>query len=96
MMIPDVSLSWHAFFCDLARYEKLKTRGAADPNPFIDPQGYQAHVDEYEKIFEAALTRRQPSPLKAKTKAKTRRSDAFTSELLPRPPFDVLTGSPIS
>lgn len=65
-MIPDVSLSWHAFFCDLARYEKLKTRGAADPNPFIDPQGYQAHVDEYEKTFEAALARRQAQAAQSK------------------------------
>ena len=26
-----------------------------DPNPFVDPEGYQAHIDEYEEIFETRL-----------------------------------------
>jgi len=54
----DVFLSSHASFYGLAaKYAKLETRREGDPNPFVDPKGYQAHVDEYEKSFEAALTR---------------------------------------
>jgi metallo-beta-lactamase class B len=54
----DVLLSSHASFYGLqAKYEKLQKRGPGDPNPFVDPQDYLAHVDEYEKSFEAALAR---------------------------------------
>jgi metallo-beta-lactamase class B len=54
----DVFLSSHASFYGLAgKYAKLEKRGPGDPNPFVDPQGYLAHVDEYEKTFEAALAR---------------------------------------
>jgi len=37
------------------KYAKLQKRGPGDPNPFVDPKGYLAHVGEYEKSFEAAL-----------------------------------------
>jgi hypothetical protein len=51
-----VWVSSHASFYGLAdKYAKLQKRGPGDPNPFIDPQGYLAHVDEYEKSFEAVL-----------------------------------------
>lgn len=54
----DVFLSSHASFYGLQeKYAKLEKRGPGDPNPFIDPQGYLAHVDQYEKSFEAALAR---------------------------------------
>ena len=54
----ELWVSSHASFYGLAaKYEKLQKRGPGDPNPFVDPQGYQAHVDEYEKTFEAALAR---------------------------------------
>lgn len=54
----EVFLSSHASFCNLAeKYEKLEKRGPGDPNPFVDPEGYKAHVDQYEKSFEAALAR---------------------------------------
>ena len=54
----DVFLSSHASFYGLAeKYAKLQARRDGDPNPFVDPQGYQAHVDEFEKTFEAALAR---------------------------------------
>jgi len=54
----EVFLSSHASFYNMAaKYEKLQKRGPGDPNPFVDPKGYQAHVDEYEKSFEAALAR---------------------------------------
>jgi len=63
----DVFLSSHASFYGLAaKYEKLQKRGPGDPNPFVDPQGYQAHVDEYEKTFEAALARRQAQAAQSK------------------------------
>lgn len=49
-------VSSHASFYNLAeKYSKLEKRGPNDPNPFVDPEGYKAHVDEYEKSFEAAL-----------------------------------------
>ena len=54
----QVFLSSHASFFNLAeKYEKLQKRGPGDPNPFVDPEGYKAHVDEYEKSFEAAVAR---------------------------------------
>jgi metallo-beta-lactamase class B len=54
----EVWVSSHASFYGLPeKYAKLEKRGPNDPNPFIDPQGYLAHVDQYEKSFEAALAR---------------------------------------
>ena len=64
----EVWVSSHASFYGLpAKYAKLEKRGPGDPNPFIDPQGYLAHVDEFEKSFEAALAR---PPAQGKGKAK--------------------------
>jgi hypothetical protein len=58
-----VFLSSHASFYGLpAKYEKLKARREGDPNPFVDPEGYKAHVDEFEKTFEAALARQLAQP----------------------------------
>ena len=52
----DLWVSSHASFYGLPdKYAKLQKRAAGDPNPFVDPKGYLAHVDEYEKSFEAAL-----------------------------------------
>ena len=52
----DVFLSSHGVFYGLdAKYEQLLARGPGDPNPFVDPEGYQAHIDEYEEIFETRL-----------------------------------------
>jgi metallo-beta-lactamase class B len=52
----ELWVSSHASFYNLAeKYAKLEKRGPNDPNPFVDPEGYKAHVDEYEKSFEAAL-----------------------------------------
>src|SRR5678809_604928 len=52
----ELWVSSHASFYGLAdKYAKLEKRGPSDPNPFVDPQGYLAHVDEYEKSFEAVL-----------------------------------------
>jgi metallo-beta-lactamase class B len=56
----EVFLSSHASFFNLAeKYDKLQKRGPGDPNPFVDPEGYKAHVDQYEKSFEAAVARRE-------------------------------------
>jgi metallo-beta-lactamase class B len=56
----DVWVSSHASFYGLdKKYAKLQARKEGDPNPFIDPEGYKAHVDEYEKSFEKALAARQ-------------------------------------
>ncbi len=63
----EVFLSSHASFYNMAaKYAKLEKRGPADPNPFVDPEGYKAHVEQYEKSFEAALARRQAQPAGAK------------------------------
>jgi metallo-beta-lactamase class B len=66
-MPVEVFLSSHASFYGLPeKYAKLEKRGPGDPNPFIDPQGYLAHVDQFEKSFEAALAR---PPAQGKGKA---------------------------
>jgi metallo-beta-lactamase class B len=52
----EVWVSSHASFFNMAaKYEKLQKRGPGDPNPFIDPDGYKAHVAQYDKSFEAAV-----------------------------------------
>jgi metallo-beta-lactamase class B len=54
----DVFLSSHASFYGLPeKYPKLAARRPGDPNPFVDPEGYKAHVDEFEKTFETTLDR---------------------------------------
>jgi len=56
----EVFLSSHASFFNMAeKYQKLQKRGPGDPNPFVDPEGYRAHVDQYEESFEAALAKRE-------------------------------------
>ena len=60
-MLPvDVFLSSHTNFYNMPeKYEKLQKRRQGDPNPFVDPEGYKAHVDEFEKIFEYTLARQR-------------------------------------
>ena len=59
----DVFLSSHASFYGMAaKYAKLESRREGDPNPFVDPEGYKAHVDQYEKSFEAAMAKRETQP----------------------------------
>lgn len=56
----EVFLSSHGQFYGLEeKYEKLTNRKEGDPNPFVDPDGYLAHVDEFERIFEETLARQQ-------------------------------------
>ena len=64
----ELWVSSHASFYNMAeKYAKLEKRGPNDPNPFVDPEGYKAHVDQYEKSFEAALAR---PPAQGKGKGK--------------------------
>ena len=57
-MSAELWVSSHASFFGMPeKYAKLQTRGPNDPNPFVDPQGYLAHVDQFEKSFEDALAR---------------------------------------
>jgi metallo-beta-lactamase class B len=52
----EVWVSSHGSFYNMkAKYALLEKRGPNDPNPFIDPQGYLAHVDQFEKTFETVL-----------------------------------------
>jgi metallo-beta-lactamase class B len=64
-MPVDVFLSSHTIFYNMdEKYTKLKARKDGDPNPFVDPKGYLAHVDQYEKIFNDALAKQQAAPAK--------------------------------
>ena len=54
----DIPLGSHPAMYNLAeKYPKL----GKGPNPFIDPEGYKAHVAQYEKSFEAALANPAPA-----------------------------------
>jgi metallo-beta-lactamase class B len=49
----DIFLGAHGSFYGLpAKYAKLEKGGQ---NPFIDPEGYKAHLDMQEKNFKARL-----------------------------------------
>src|ERR1019366_4066299 len=49
----DVFMGSHTNHYNMqAKYAKLAQGG---PNPFIDPEGYKAHLDNYEKLFYAKL-----------------------------------------
>ena len=55
----DVFLASHGRFYAMAeKYARMKDGGA---NPFIDPAGYQAHLDLQEKNFKAKLAEQQQS-----------------------------------
>jgi metallo-beta-lactamase class B len=56
----DVFLGSHGVFYGLAeKYEKLQSRGADDPNPFIDRAGYLAHIDAQEQRFQTMLAQQR-------------------------------------
>lgn len=56
----EVWVSSHGVFYGLdEKYAKLQARQPGDPNPFYDPEGYQAHVAEFERRFEEVLARQQ-------------------------------------
>jgi metallo-beta-lactamase class B len=48
----DVFLGSHGFWYDMERkLERAMTRAEGDPNPFIDREGYLAHIDMQEQRF---------------------------------------------
>lgn len=48
----QVWVSSHGVFYGLDdKYAKLENRKPGDPNPFLDPEGYVEHVNEFEQIF---------------------------------------------
>ena len=48
----DVFLGAHGFWYDMERkLERAMIRGEDDPNPFVDPEGYRAHIDLQEGRF---------------------------------------------
>jgi len=55
-MNPDVFLASHGLFFGLVDKAKRLEAGAT-PNPFIDHQGFKAHIDECEKVLRAEMTR---------------------------------------
>jgi metallo-beta-lactamase class B len=50
---PEVWVSSHAGHFNL--HQKYKPGDPYDPNRFVDPDGYQAKIAHYEKLFNAAL-----------------------------------------
>jgi metallo-beta-lactamase class B len=55
---PDIFLGSHASFFDmLGKRDKMK-RGSKT-NPFIDPAGYKAFIDDNEKTFKAELKKQE-------------------------------------
>lgn len=54
----EVPLSSHGQFYGMhAKYDALQNMQPGDANPFIDPEGWKQHVDEFEAGFEEALAR---------------------------------------
>lgn len=49
----DIFLGAHGMYFDME--EKLKRRTPGQPNPFIDPAGYQKFVADREQVFQADL-----------------------------------------
>jgi len=54
---PDIWVSSHAGQFDL--HEKYKPGDPYDPKRFVDPKGYQAKIQHYEKLFSAQLKKEQ-------------------------------------
>ncbi len=56
----DVFLGAHGFWYDMERkLERAMSRGEDDPNPFVDPEGYHAHIDLQEGRFLEMLREQQ-------------------------------------
>ncbi|HWI13379.1 MAG TPA: subclass B3 metallo-beta-lactamase [Burkholderiales bacterium] len=54
-MKPDVWVASHAAQFDL--HKKYKPGDAYDPNRFVDPAGYQAKIEYYEKLYQTQLAK---------------------------------------
>jgi metallo-beta-lactamase class B len=49
----DIYLGSHAAFYGMAeKYAKLEKAAKGDPNPFVDPEGYQAYINQMEKTLD--------------------------------------------
>ena len=58
---PDVFLASHGFFYGMVEKFKRMEQGAK-PNPFIDPAGYKAYIEQAEKDFLAELHKQGGTP----------------------------------
>ncbi|HWP85476.1 MAG TPA: subclass B3 metallo-beta-lactamase, partial [Terriglobia bacterium] len=58
---PDVFLASHGFFFGLVEKAKRLEQGG-QPNPFIDPAGYKAYIEQSERDFLAELRKQGGSP----------------------------------
>jgi metallo-beta-lactamase class B len=54
---PDIWVSSHAGHFNL--HQKYKPGDAYDPKRFVDPEGYQAKIAQYEKLFNAQMKKEQ-------------------------------------
>jgi metallo-beta-lactamase class B len=61
---PDIFLGSHASFYDMLGKREQMKKGSGK-NPFIDPAGYKAFLDENEKDFEDELKKQQKENLAA-------------------------------
>ena len=59
-MKPDVFLAAHSWFFDLAG--KYKRLGAGGTNPYVDPQGFRAWVDNMEKNWNTLMAEQKKNP----------------------------------
>lgn len=59
-MPVDVFLGSHGMFFDLeGKHERMLARKPGDPNPYIDRDGFFAHVDQVEENFQRMLQEQQ-------------------------------------
>jgi len=59
----DIFLGAHGAYFNLsAKYPRMK---AGSPNPFIDPAGYKAYVDERDQAFQKEWARQKANPPKS-------------------------------
>lgn len=59
-MKPDVFLASHSWFFDLAG--KYKRMGAGGANPYVDPAGFRAWVDNMEKNWHTLMAEQAKNP----------------------------------
>jgi len=59
-MKPDVFLASHSWFFDLAG--KYKRLGTGATNPYVDPAGFRAWVDNMERNYNTMLAEQQKNP----------------------------------
>jgi metallo-beta-lactamase class B len=60
-MSPDVFLASHGFFFGMVEKAK-RLEGGETPNPFIDPAGFKAYIEQSERDFLAELRKQGGTP----------------------------------